>query len=143
MFDVIVIGARCAGSPLAMLLAQGVSSPGGGQGAIPQRYRIHSRYLASRSGAGQAVGSAGPNRGAGTRLLSMGLTISSRPGESCWTRCWSMRRGRPAPRSVKAATLTEADRFFGRDAGTIPMTDFFAPDNLYRIVRESSRVGQP
>jgi hypothetical protein len=30
-----------------------------------------------------------------------------------------------------------------RDAGTVPMTDFFAPDNLYRIVRESSRVGQP
>jgi hypothetical protein len=37
----------------------------------------------------------------------------------------------------------EADRFFGTDAGTVPMTEFFAPDNLYRIVRESSHVGQP
>ena len=37
----------------------------------------------------------------------------------------------------------EADRFFGTDAGTVPMTDFFTPDNLYRIVRESSHVGQP
>jgi 2-polyprenyl-6-methoxyphenol hydroxylase-like FAD-dependent oxidoreductase len=38
----------------------------------------------------------------------------------------------------------EADRFFGTDAGTVPMTDFFAPDNLYRIVRDSSHAaGQP
>jgi len=34
----------------------------------------------------------------------------------------------------------EADRFFGTDAGTVPMTDFFGPENLYRIVRESSNV---
>jgi flavin-dependent dehydrogenase len=38
---------------------------------------------------------------------------------------------------------SEADRFFGTDAGTVPMTEFFAPDNLHRIVRESSHVGQP
>ena len=38
----------------------------------------------------------------------------------------------------------EADRFFGTDAGTVPMTDFFAPDNLYRIVCDSSHVaGRP
>jgi hypothetical protein len=34
----------------------------------------------------------------------------------------------------------EADRFFGTDAGTVSMMDFFAPDNLHRIVRDSSRV---
>jgi hypothetical protein len=29
----------------------------------------------------------------------------------------------------------EADRFFGTDAGTVPIPEFFAPENLARIVR--------
>lgn len=32
---------------------------------------------------------------------------------------------------------TEADRFFGTDAGTVPMAEFFAPENLARIVRSA------
>lgn len=36
----------------------------------------------------------------------------------------------------------EADRFFGTDAGTVPMTEFFAPDNLQRIVQSASAAGQ-
>jgi flavin-dependent dehydrogenase len=31
----------------------------------------------------------------------------------------------------------ECDRFFGTDAGTVSMTEFFAPDNLARIVQSS------
>jgi 2-polyprenyl-6-methoxyphenol hydroxylase-like FAD-dependent oxidoreductase len=38
----------------------------------------------------------------------------------------------------------EADRFFGTDAGTVPMVDFFSPANLERIVRSapSKAAGQ-
>ena len=31
----------------------------------------------------------------------------------------------------------EADKFFGTDAGTVSMTEFFAPDNLRRILESS------
>jgi flavin-dependent dehydrogenase len=34
----------------------------------------------------------------------------------------------------------ESDRFFGTDAGTVPMIEFFAPDNLGRIIQSSPGV---
>ncbi|MBP7147248.1 MAG: NAD(P)/FAD-dependent oxidoreductase [Acidobacteria bacterium] len=36
-----------------------------------------------------------------------------------------------------AANQHEADRFFGTDAGTVPIPEFFAPQNLQRIVRSA------
>jgi hypothetical protein len=34
----------------------------------------------------------------------------------------------------------EADRFFGTDAGTVPIAEFFAPESLQRLVQSSARA---
>ena len=42
MYDAIVVGARCAGSPTAMLLArQGLQGIAAGQGRLPERHAVH------------------------------------------------------------------------------------------------------
>lgn len=56
-YDVIVVGARCAGTPTAMLLArQGTSRPAPGQGPVSQRQALRAVPARQRRRAGAPLG---------------------------------------------------------------------------------------
>ncbi len=64
-FDVIVVGARCAGSPTAMLLARrGLPGAGGGPCVVPERHRLDPHLVHPRAVNGAiAMGAARPAGG--------------------------------------------------------------------------------
>jgi len=76
MYDVIVVGARCAGAPPAMLLAQrGYRCCWWTAPPFPQRHLVDSLHQAARRGHAPAVGAARP----GHRLrLPAGGTVPVR-----------------------------------------------------------------
>ena len=58
-YDAIIVGARCAGSPTAMLLARkGYRVLRGGPRDVPQRHRVDARGAAARGGRAREVGTA-------------------------------------------------------------------------------------
>ncbi len=79
MFDAIVVGARCGGSPAAMLLAR-------------HGYRV---LLVDRA------------KFPSDTMQAVYLALRTNP--------------------------VERDRFFGTLAGTVPIPEYYAPDNLLRI----------
>ena len=57
MFDAIVVGARCAGSPTAMLLARrGYKVPARRQGGVSERHHLDAYPVAPRRRTPRAVG---------------------------------------------------------------------------------------
>lgn len=60
-YDAIVVGARCAGSPTAILLGpQGLPGPGRGPGEAPQRHHLDQSRPPTARGGAPAVGPARP-----------------------------------------------------------------------------------
>jgi hypothetical protein len=57
-YDVIVVGARCAGSPTAMLLARNGQRAPGRQGHVPERHPVHPPHPCPGHGRAGTVGTA-------------------------------------------------------------------------------------
>ena len=121
MYDAIIIGARCAGSPTAMLLAQ-------------KGYKV---LLVDKTGFPSDTPSTHFLWHAGVaRLKHWGLLDQY---ESTVQRA-SLKP--PPPELIKlfaafSRNRAETDRFFGTDAGTVSMQEFFAPESLRRIITSS------
>ena len=87
-FDVIVVGARCAGSPTGDVDgSQGLSGPGGGSRNVSQRHPLHALRATAGRGGAETVGAAGPPDGdrmpdrSTTFAFDFGpITITGAPG---------------------------------------------------------------
>ena len=63
MYDAIIVGARCAGAPTAMLLARkGYRVSTGRSGQFPKRHAFHAHPLAARRRDPAALGFVGSTR---------------------------------------------------------------------------------
>ena len=119
-YDVIVVGARCAGSPTAMLLARrGLRVLVVDRARFPSdtvsTHILHPLGVAALQGWGLTRGVAGcpPIDTYSVDFGPFSLTgapgtpdsaVAYAPGAPSWTRCWSRPRRRPARRSGRAST---------------------------------------
>ena len=119
MYDTIVVGARCAGSPLAMLLA---------------RKGYHVLLVDKAIDAGLS----------GRRSLEEALADYERrcneavlPMYELTCQLASLEPPSPEMQQFFGAlrgNQAEIDRFWGTIAGTVPIPEFFSPRNIERIV---------
>lgn len=169
MYDAIVVGARCAGSPTAMLLARRgwrvllvdravfpsdtlsthfIWSPGV---ACLKRWGMLEPVLATNC---PVVGTFGPDLG--EFQLTGNVPPSDGVGETCAPRRaeWlseAVHAGLADAQPIGEALAdmqalfhalrdnpVERDRYFGTLGGTVPIPEYYAPENLQRIVAGST-----
>ena len=122
MYDAIVVGARCAGSPTAMLLGpRGLPRADARPRRIPLRHPVHARHPPARRRRARPLGTAGPRTPSGCPPLDQAVyEVADIRLEGCspgwrasapdthraatsWTPSWWTRPSRPAPSSATAA----------------------------------------
>ena len=120
-YDAIVVGARCAGSPTAMLLARkGYKVLVVDKATLPERHDLDAPHPPAGRGGAEALGPARPAPGDGmpadrhvcVRLRTVHdlrrprdrrLPSRTAPGGPCWTSCSWTPRPRREPRSGKGS----------------------------------------
>ena len=128
MYDAIVVGARCAGSPTAMLLARtGHRVLLVDKAELPERHPVDPLHPPARCGAAPALGAARPPQSHRAARPSAPMRFdvgpfalagapppvgrhratATRRGARCSTRSCSRPPPRPAPRCASASPSTE------------------------------------